>query len=1091
MTIRSKYFGNSDTPNTVSRNLPSDEHGYVSVVGQSGKPLPDADLNLIQDVPASASQTIYSRTIPSGFLRTQSRISTFGDFTFSGPVNAFSMTKKVAMVDGVPVTIEYTNTTTPGTNVIQLGAASVAAGGGTIKRTDFVFLEVWRALVAPSPRASGTITISGTVNVGDTVTFNTTALGGDVHALTAVSGAPAANQFQIGGSSSLTASNLATSINTNLGTYLIANPNGGSAGTLVVRSQTPGTVGNGVTITSSTASIVINSTGVGPLNLTGGANRINKPDQSHIYRHGNTLSPSGVWLTDDMVDPVGVFESTQRVQMQYRIRVYSSTSTGINPKTQPDGFSNTAVLAQGAKGAPVTGYPFVPADGASTSSSSNAANYGIIDAGLWIAGDGSSGAATALDTLDGFVYAIPVSFVLRRNDASTTGGFDPDNNANGGLSSTHALFSNTHLHYASGAVSIGANLSDRPDGYFHDTLEPTDIVDLRRHVTIGNFDLASELQYQIQSLMDGTNLTWQIDGSDKQDLGNGSGEQSTQPLFCDEIGRLTGTPSAGSGDTRRGVSIRNFDHVARRFGSQPVVERIVFNIPPTGSLPTGISITRSGGGSTWHVGDVVSIDFGTLVGSSLADWTSPGSFASTVSALWPSGTTITDVLSVTHDDGLQAGGASNTAQLTNITGTGTAHITVTLDSNTTSVDGGTGSGAHPMVSSGASDNGSTRNLRVELEVTYPAGVGLTNNVNIIPSPNSTIYPQGSLIENNPTQRPTDMSPTWVPEPQFRLGFREVGLEQVTAPSGSAVTETVVATDAHTLVMSRRISSIVSVTEGMTGQTVDNTNTILGSSSRTITLSSTLSHPCSVVTVVYYPQDPISNAGATGYQVAVYYRSNGPQTVGVKQAPFDTASSGGAVPTQLNLEVLTLGNAVMSGQIGAGSVDSAFPYVSPLAQIPCANNRRDGGPITFSGDWWFTGNAPISVSDVNVQTGLLNLFPFVTVDGTTTLELGSSSAGQGPILDADFRGYYDYIPAGQYRPTVIAQPLSGLARHKVFFPVLARATADSLLYRKGEVLLVVFSRFAQFDGANFITFTDVLNTTSAAVYRTRNLLLTTR
>ena len=53
------------------------------------------------------------------------------------------------------------------------------------------------------------------------------------------------------------------------------------------------------------------------------------------------------------------------------------------------------------------------------------------------------------------------------------------------------------------------------------------------------------------------------------------------------------------------------------------------------------------------------------------------------------------------------------------------------------------------------------------------------------------------------------------------------------------------------------------------------------------------------------------------------------------------------------------------------------------------------------------------------------------------------------------------------------------------------TSNGLLFRKDELVLVVVSRYAELDEENTVRFTDPLvdNRTSAAVYRTRNLLLT--
>jgi hypothetical protein len=71
---------------------------------------------------------------------------------------------------------------------------------------------------------------------------------------------------------------------------------------------------------------------------------------------------------------------------------------------------------------------------------------------------------------------------------------------------------------------------------------------------------------------------------------------------------------------------------------------------------------------------------------------------------------------------------------------------------------------------------------------------------------------------------------------------------------------------------------------------------------------------------------------------------------------------------------------------------------------------------------------------------------------------------------------------------MSQPLSGVATHKVWFPFLAQASADNVFFRKGEVLLVVVSRYALLDGDNVVRFVDGGTDTCAAVYRTRGLLL---
>ena len=108
--------------------------------------------------------------------------------------------------------------------------------------------------------------------------------------------------------------------------------------------------------------------------------------------------------------------------------------------------------------------------------------------------------------------------------------------------------------------------------------------------------------------------------------------------------------------------------------------------------------------------------------------------------------------------------------------------------------------------------------------------------------------------------------------------------------------------------------------------------------------------------------------------------------------------------------------------------------------------------------------------------------------------GGPGPTEVPLTDAEFRAYYPYVDETEYRPTVMAQPLFGAVRHKVLFPILARATEDipnaggGLLYREDEVLLVVLTRFAALDEENTVRFVDVDNETCAGIYRTRNLLL---
>jgi len=700
MPIHDKHYSSQATPNTVSADKTPDERSFVGVVAQSGKPALDCEFNLEQDIQQRLRELVRQRTMPSGFIKGQSRKDGYADYSFDAPgdpsfaVDQLHLAKQIACVAGYPLVIEYTNSSTVGDNIVQLDSAPVLGGPAPdVKRTDFVFLETWLALVAPSPRAQGTIQVASQPSALDTVTIN-----GNV--LTAVAGAPAVDEFQIGGSIAATAANLRAAINLGTNSFdtdVAASDDGVDLVTLT--AQAAGTAGNAVTLVSSVPGVLV----ISGATLSGGADRPNKPTQDTLYRHGNVLADSSVNLADDLADPVIISETAQRVQLQYRIRVTGQTEA-VNFKTSPDGFSNSVLLAQGAQSSPVAGYPFVPADNASSMSSSDSTAYGLSDPGLWIAGDGSSTAAGALDTLDGFVYAIPICFVFRRNDAYLAGagaGFDPVNNTNGALPATHALFVNP----AVGTIAV--DTSDRPDDLFFDAIADTDVLDLRRHTSAIGHDLQSELAFQMKSLLDGNFQTWAIDMADKQTLGSGSGDVSTRPLVANEIGRdsSSGGNNATSGDTGRGVTVRNFDHVARRFGAQPVVERAVFGLQPqdrqTGPAPApgivnpGLYVVRAGGVGTdvgWHDGDVIHVDLTALNAST--DGTFDPATASLATILEnvldfaPPGTVITDVLSVFHDDGHYDSAVTQDLQATSIIGLGTGHVEITLDNNPTVVSGG-------------------------------------------------------------------------------------------------------------------------------------------------------------------------------------------------------------------------------------------------------------------------------------------------------------------------------------------------------------------------------------------------------------------
>jgi hypothetical protein len=275
----------------------------------------------------------------------------------------------------------------------------------------------------------------------------------------------------------------------------------------------------------------------------------NKPSSSTLYRYGN-VEGGYTYLADDIQDPAIGFETTQRVQLQYRIRVVSGL---VGLTSYPDGFDPTVVKGRGAATAD-TSYTF------------ENMRKELGDPGLWRAGDGT---ANSLGSVDGYTYAVPLCAVFRRNSVAWDG--DPGQNLNGGFDRNPtavdrtgtATFSATAtmtgditdadvaltlvsttdiplpltpatgvfiqiddeiLQYSlitgttmtlSGRGQLGTKaephlsgatitvLSGRPDSLFSDQIAKTDILDLRHAVNPNGFDYSALLKGNLDKLLRG------------------------------------------------------------------------------------------------------------------------------------------------------------------------------------------------------------------------------------------------------------------------------------------------------------------------------------------------------------------------------------------------------------------------------------------------------------------------------------------------------------------------------------------------------------------------------------------------------------
>lgn len=128
----------------------------------------------------------------------------------------------------------------------------------------------------------------------------------------------------------------------------------------------------------------------------------NKPSANKVYPYGNVeYTSTTLDLDDELKDPTLGFETTKRVQVQYRIRVQN---VGVDLIYEIEGLSDGDIVAQGAQSSPVLGYSFM-----------NQADNG--DVGLWRAGNGDISSQNDLGTVDGYVYAVPLCAIFRRNSS--------------------------------------------------------------------------------------------------------------------------------------------------------------------------------------------------------------------------------------------------------------------------------------------------------------------------------------------------------------------------------------------------------------------------------------------------------------------------------------------------------------------------------------------------------------------------------------------------------------------------------------------------------------------------------------------------
>lgn len=277
-----------------------------------------------------------------------------------------------------------------------------------------------------------------------------------------------------------------------------------------------------------------------------------KSPTGRIWANGNVKVPAGsdaiVNLTDDILDTNVGSESTKRVQIQYRLRIVQD----LDLFAYPAGLDDPTAMARSVPPTAAT-----PEGNATLFAYANQSANG--DVGLWRAGDGNP--LNTLGTVDGFMYAIPLLAMFRRNVTP----FDKNTNQNGG------------------AASPGP--SDRPDGLLSDVLNVDDVADLRFGVSPTGWSLPEVLEKNVNLLLDNNARSeWTL-----TPIGGGCVGHTV--LWANEVGVLPGD-GVTTGDTPGAAFIAQFDGARRYFSDRSVMEVATIKIDaPLGGWVLGSTVT--------------------------------------------------------------------------------------------------------------------------------------------------------------------------------------------------------------------------------------------------------------------------------------------------------------------------------------------------------------------------------------------------------------------------------------------------------------------------------------------------------------------
>lgn len=189
-----------------------------------------------------------------------------------------------------------------------------------------------------------------------------------------------------------------------------------------------------------------------------------------IWFNGNEDNVNGV-IENDLFDRRINGETTRRIQLQWKIK----TVKGIDFESFKDGFDNQF------KNGNIQNYNVRDREYYSfwRSDLNLDQKNNFSDKGLWVCGTGVSG---DFETFDGYIYAIPLFKVSRRNSKPYS-----ESNINGGIA----------------YVPNNGSISDRPDNKYYNIIYKDDIIDLRYYNDFNKIDYDNILCENFEKLLTG------------------------------------------------------------------------------------------------------------------------------------------------------------------------------------------------------------------------------------------------------------------------------------------------------------------------------------------------------------------------------------------------------------------------------------------------------------------------------------------------------------------------------------------------------------------------------------------------------------